>query len=362
VIAPAFAAFFLAVLAWLSVMPNVAEHSSLMLVMQSPTARAGISPALVQSLQDEGLMLTYEIPATATVEAVNARHQVTLVGTNSSYLEVTGHRLVSGGFFPHSAWEGKRRQATLNKTAAAQIFGSTNIDGQIIIIDGLFWMVTGVVDDGAGQTLIIYAPSSLTGGHARSLMVATRAGGAGWSCAVNTLAGFGIREGEYDFVNLSTAANAGAERFSLALKIALCIVILLLGAKGLSLIKTICAGFVKDLASHYPREILAKRKSAIAKASVAAALLAGVAAVVMNLSLRILVTVIGWREVSLPAWYPGADFAGMIAWLRNYHTFGAWIFRGYLAAIFTAAIQIITMKKRRGGDMLTGARSETKSL
>ena len=350
----AIAGVLLAVLAWLSVLPGAEQYSGLMLVRLSPGRIGGISPATAQSLHGEGLLLTYEIPAAATVQALNSRHQVTLIGTNSSYPDVTGHRLVSGGFFSHTAWERELRQATLNKTAAAQIFGSTNINERTIIIDGHTWIITGVVDDGDGETLNIYAPSSVTGGQARALMVITQGGRAGWSYAVSALAGFGIREGEYDFINLCRAANTGGERFSLARKITLGLAIILLGAKGVYLIKAIFHSFAQDLASHYPREILAKRKADIAKAAVVAVFLAGGVAVVMRLSLRILMTVIGWQEISLPQWYPGADFAGKITWLQSYHTFGVRVFWGYLLAVFAAVTQIITRRKKHGSDISKG--------
>ena len=84
--------------------------------------------------------------------------------------------------------------------------------------------------DGDGKTLNIYAPSSVAGGHARSLMIVTHGGKAGWSHAVNILAGFGICEGQYDFIYLSRASGAGAERLSLAWKTALCLIIILIGA------------------------------------------------------------------------------------------------------------------------------------
>ena len=354
VVAVTLALLFLVVLAWLSGISGAPEHSGLMLVRQPPGTMGRISPATARSLRDEGLLLTYEIPAAATVEALNSRHRVTLVGTNSCYLDVTGYRLVSGGFFPHSAWEGERRQAALNKTAAAQIFGSTNIDQRTVIIGGHVWIVTGVVDDGAGKALNIYAPSSVTGGHARSLMIVTQGGSAGWAQAASALAGFGIREGEYDFIDLFRATNAGTERFSLSWKIALGLAIILLGAKGLSVIKAICVAFAKDLASHYPREILAKRRADIAKATAVAGFLAGGAAALMNISLRILVTVMGWREVSLPQWYPGADFAEMINWMQDYHTIGTWVFVGYLVAILTVAVQIVTRRKGHGGNITEG--------
>ena len=347
----AIAGILLAALAWMSALPEVAGYTGIMLIRRPFETSGGISPATAQSLRGEGLLLTYEIPSAATAEVVNSRHQIRLIGTNSSYLDVTGHRLVSGGFFPHTVWERELRQATLNEAAAARIFGSVNINERTIIIDGHTWIITGVVDDGDDETLNIYAPSSVTGGHARSLMIVTQGGSAGWSYAASILAGFGIHEGEYDFTDLSRAANAGAERFSLSWKIALALAIVLLGAKGFFLIKATCASFARDLDSQYPREIAARRKADITKEVVAAAFLAVVAAALMNLSLRILVTAISWREVFLPRLYPGADFAGITAWLQNYHTFGIWVFGGYIAAVFTIAIQGITRRKKHGSDL-----------
>ena len=343
------AAILLAALAWLSLLPDLAVYGNLMLVGQPIGAVGGISPATARSMRDEGLLLTYEIPSRASVQAIQSRHQVRVIGTNDAYLEITGHRLVAGGFFTNTAWNEQSRHAALNKPAAFALFGSTNIDGRTVTIHDQTWMVTGVIDDGS-ESLNVYLPSSLTGGYARSLLIRTRGGQPGWSYTKSILAGFGIREGEYAFVNLSRVADTAGERLSLALKITFALAIALLSAKGFALVKAICSRLVEELDTRYPREILKARKAEIAKAAGMLVVLALGAAAVLNLSLRILATVFGWREVSLPQWYPGADFACKIAWLQEQYILGVWAFRGYLL-MGLIVVLVIAASGKRGDDI-----------
>ena len=326
----------LAALGWLSTLPRA--YDGLMLVRHSSASRGGIPSDTVQALREEGLLFAYEIPTPATAEVLGTNHRVTLIGTGSAYLEISGHRLISGAFFTQPAWESQSRFATLNSAAAFAIFGSVNIDGLTIIIDGQTWVVTGVIDDAQTEALNIYAPSSVTGGTARSLLVRTQSGPAGWAYAQNTLAGFGIREGEYELSNLSRVAEASGERFALAWKSTLCLALILLGAKGLSLIKAACLCIAGELSHHYLRKALRLRRAEVAKAVWVAAFLATGAALVMNLLLRILAILFGWRDISPPQWYPNVDFPAIISWLEYHHTLGLWLLALYLLAALAAAI------------------------
>ncbi|MCL2856601.1 MAG: ABC transporter permease [Oscillospiraceae bacterium] len=343
------AAILLATLFALSFLAERAGHSGLMLVIPTSGAIGQIALTTAERLRDEGLLLTYEISSHAAVEALNSRHSAILIGTNSTYLDITGHRLISGGFFTQSAWDGQSRVATLNESAAFAIFGGTNIDGLTISIGGQPWTVVGVIDDGQKDNLNIYVPSSVGGGDIRSFMI-LMPDGSGHAYVVNTLGGFGIREGEYDFINLSRVAGVAGERFSVAWKIAACLATILLGAKVTSFVRKIYLACKQELVQYYPRELLARRRADIAKAGVALALLAGGIAAALNLSLQVLATTLRWQEISLPVWYPSADFAYKLAWLRDFHTVGTWVFSAYLLTTFAVATgHIITAWGKSSG-------------
>jgi len=343
------AALLLSSLFVLSLWADRAGYDGLLLVTPISGAAGGITPETAERLRrDEGQFLTYEISSYATVRAINAAHTVTLVGTNSAYLDITGYRPVSGGFFTQSAWDGQNRLAVLNESAAYEMFGGTNIDGQTIIIGGEIWLVTGVVGDGQEDSRV-FVPSSVGGGNARSLMV-MMGNSAGRDYVVSVLAGFGIRDGDYDFLSLCAAAGTASERFSVAWKVAVCLAIILLGQLGVALAAKVYIAMKKDLSRYYFRELISHRKADVTKVGVIAALLLGAVVVILNLLLRILATVLRWRDIVLPVWYPNTDFAYMLEWLRDFHAVSVWVFGAYiLAVLIVAAIYIGTIRRKNCG-------------
>jgi len=343
----ALAALLFASLFVFSFVADRAGYSGLMLVTPNGRAAGRITPATAQRLRDEGLLLTYEISGYTTAQALNSRHSATLIGTNSAYLDVTGYHLISRDFFTQSAWEGHSRVAALNESAALAMFGSTNIYGLTMSIGGQTWTITGVIDDRQEDSLNIYIPSSVSGGYIRSLMILMGVQ-VNHAYVVNTLGGFGVREGEYNFLNLSRTAGISGERFSVAWKLTVCLALILLGIKLFSFMKKICLSCKQELGRYYPRELLVRQRAGISKAGVAVASLVGGIATTLNLLLQVLATTLRWQEISLPVWYPGADFAYMLERLRDVYTLSVWVFGAYLIAAFAAAVTI-------GGLMNTGS-------
>lgn len=346
------AVLLLATLFMMSFLADRAVCSGLLLVTPNGGAGRGITPSTAERLRrDEGLMLTYEISRHTMVDAINSTHTATLVGTNSTYLDITGYHLISGGFFTQSAWDGRNRFAALNESAAFTMFGGTSIDGQTINIDGQPWIITGVIDDGQEDSRL-FVPSSVSGGYIRSLMV-RMGGGIGQDYVVNVLAGFGIRDGDYAFINLSAAAGTIGERFTAAWKVAACLAFILIGIKGLAKLAKAYNILKQETDNYYLGELLIYRRADIAKAGVIVVLLLGGIASTLSLLLRIMATVLRWQDMSLPVWYPGADFAYMLSWLRDIHTASVWVFGTYLLVVFiAAAIHVGTIgRKNCGGNI-----------
>lgn len=313
-----------------------AGYSGLMLVTPNGGAAQGITPETAESLRrGEGLMLTYEISSHAMVGAVNSSHSATLVGTNSAYLDITGYRLVSGGFFTGSAWGGRNRFAALNESAAFTMFGGANIDGQVVTIDGQLWIVTGVVDDGREDSRI-FVPSSVGGGSIRSLLLSTESKAG----AANVLGGVGVRDGDYDFISLCAVAGTTGERFAVACKVAACLALILLAVWGFATLGKIYGSLRRETDNYYLRELLAYRRADVVKIVILAALSLGAVATTLSLSLQVLATALRWRDISLPVWYPGMDFAYMLEVLRNFHAASTWVFGAYLIVVFAAAVTI----------------------
>jgi len=332
------AVILLAALFALSFLGDRAGYSGLMLVTRGNTAVRGITPDTAARLRDEGLLLTYEIPSHTMVEALNSRHSVKLIGTNSTYPTITGTNLISGGFFTQPAWDSQSRVAVLNENAAFAMFGSTNIDGQVITISGERWIITGVINDGKNDTTLnVYIPSSVNGGYIRSIMILMPSDETP-AHVVNALGGFGIREGEYDFFNLSRTAESVGERFSVALKIAGCLTIILFGKHGLLYIIKICRMIKRESRQSYLRELVTRHKTDIAKTGGIVLLLFAGIALALNLSIQILATTLRWRDITLPVWYPDANFAHIIEQLRSFYTASAWMFGAYLLTAFVAVV------------------------
>ena len=327
----------------LAFLAQMAGYSGLLLVTPASPG-SEISFSTVQRLQDEGLLVTYEISDHAVAEAANARHSVIRIGTNSTYLDITGHRLLSGGFFPRTSHETGSRLAVLNETAAITLFGSINIDGMTLHMDGESWSITGVINDFSGDNLNIYTQNPVTGGSIRSLLIQKCNGGA--IHAAHILSTAGIREGEYIFTNLSKVSNAFAQRFTAAWKLLIIFTVVLLWRVGLEFTARIFSSLKDGLKHLYPRELIVYRKAYIAKIIMAAALMFVGILVTLHFSLDILAMWLIRQDISLPPRYADADFAYKIQWLHDYHTLGVWVFKAYIFAALTSALSIGIGEKR----------------
>lgn len=331
----------LAVMLLLAFLSGRAGYRNLLLITPKGIVSHGQNLDKIEELCEDEFLITYEIPQKTTVQAANSRYPATLVGTNSVYPDVMGYRLLGGGFFTKSAWDAKEKHAVLNKTAAFTIFGSGNIAGGVMQINGEPWIVAGVIEDGNVEDANIYVPSSVLGGQAQALM-AMISGDVSGAYAANTLKSLGIQDTDYNFVNLSAAAAMFSGRFSVAWKTALCIVIILLAKQGLRWILKRFSAFKNELRQSYPREFIARRRTDIAKiCGVTVLLLAGIAAALYSM-LGILETCLAWQELSLPARYTTGAFISKLDWLYRYQAAGIGSFSLFL--LIAAGILILALK------------------
>jgi len=109
------------------------------------------------------IMLTYEIRQSRSINALQSRHEVTLIGTNHSLPHVLNYSIISGSFFSQDALIHGHRVAVLNKSAAFELFGNIYAAGNELSIDNMPYRVAGVIDDGDADNFNIYVPITLMG-------------------------------------------------------------------------------------------------------------------------------------------------------------------------------------------------------
>lgn len=330
------AVLLLAALLVMSLLAGQEKYRNLLLVTPSTFGTPGQNPEKLEEFSEEEFLLTYEIRQALMAQAINSKHPVTLMGTNQNYANIMGYLPLDGGFFTKSAWDAKNKHAVLNETAAFQIFGSNRISGSTLKLDGEPWIITGVIQDKDMENAKIYAPSSVTGGQAQSLMVLMDDGGISEAYVKNALKSVGIHENNYDFLSLSKSASAFDERFSVAWKSSLFVAILLFVIKaGGGLIENL-RFYRKRMSEIYFRELFVYHGADFVKTIAGLVFFTSGIVVILLLSLQILETCLTWQEiVPITGELTAGDFGGRLVWLRDYHWIGI--------ALFAACIGVILL-------------------
>ena len=294
----------------------------------------GISPQAAEEFCRENFLVTYAIETQSTAEAHNFRLPVTLVGTNSYFAQILSYRLLSGGFFSAAAWKAENREAVLNAAAAFQLYGSYDVVGQSLRMDNTVWLVAGVLDDGDADKPRVYAPASVTGGNADSLMVLLDDHLVNVDYAKNGLKELGVYEGNATVVHLAAAAAAFGQRLTVGLRGMLILLILLLLRRCGSFALRRLPHYREQMKQRYLREVLAANRKDLLKTALAlAALLVGVVAL-GALALQILAICLGWPG-QLPAGHDWAmgGFAGKLAWLHDWRPIGVATFAALVVVL-----------------------------
>lgn len=328
----------------LACLSEQAGCKNLLMITARGISLGGESLEKVEELCEDEFLLTYEIPQNVTVKAVNSSRPATLIGTNSAYLDVMGYMLLDGSFFTKSAWDSKSRYAVLNETAAFSVFGSRNISGSKIQMNGEAWIVAGVIQDNDTENSNIYAPSSVTGGQTQALMALMgQKNGINKAYIINELKDIGVRETDSDFIDLSQAAYSFTERFWVSLKAAWCIAVIIFGKKGVLFIAKQLSAYKNKLRRAYMRELVAEHLVGIVKTSAAALLLLAGFGTALYFMRQILETCLAWREMSLPDRYLSGDFVNKLAWIYDHQPIGIGLFAAFLMT--AAAILIFSWGK-----------------
>ena len=165
---------------------------------------------------------TYENRVSGVVTAINVNHTVQLIGTNHSYPFVMGREMVAGGFFTRDAFYYRHLATVINEAAAFSFFGSTNVVGETLQINGQLYTVVGVISSEGDAT--VYIPAPLLGTQVEAVAASLQFNS--FEEIVNQWTQIGITEARYEFINLGIMRQVVQDRLwlSFAFIVILCCV------------------------------------------------------------------------------------------------------------------------------------------
>lgn len=177
--------------------------NTLLLVPQQPLSHI-IDAEQLEMKNGEDYFITYEVHQTETICVLNQNHEVTLKGTNYLYPVVMKRQMVSGAFFSKAAQESNQQMVVLNKWAAFQLYGSYDITGQELTIDGALFTVAGVMDDKDKKALNLYLPQCFINSDITSLAASFEISDSTPNATVeNALKPYGITSNLFQFYNMN---------------------------------------------------------------------------------------------------------------------------------------------------------------
>ena len=149
-------------------LPGVARNERwdhLILVAPVAVNSTRFSGDQLEKSNGDPFLISYEIESDVPVSALNTNSSAILLATNASYPFLTGYQMVSGSFFTEKDQKEKRHLAVLNRAAALDLFGSTDICGIEITLKEERFTVIGVIEDSGGikstrKKIRIYIPVS----------------------------------------------------------------------------------------------------------------------------------------------------------------------------------------------------------
>jgi len=188
----------------------------------------------VRRVGQSRVMLTYAERSMAGISALQANHDVVVVGTNHTFPFVTNHPMIYGRFFGRDAVEYGHRVVVVNKQAAFDLFGTYKPTGNTLQISGMPYRILGVIDDGDTGNRNIYMPISRRGNTVEAIAAHLATGAYEPLSAeyiLNEWQQIGVTEAGYYFVNFDILRTVIQDRFILALYLLL-VGLLLIGIKN----------------------------------------------------------------------------------------------------------------------------------
>jgi len=293
---------------------------NVLLVVPSEIGSPRIDIQQIEEFSEKEFLLTYEIPTAQKVSLSNAEYPVTLIGTNSVYFNILGLAAVEGSFFSKQAWSGKLKHAALNEKAAFTIFGSSRIAGSRFRMGNDTWLVTGVIQDGDDAHCKVYVPSSTRGAGASTLLaLMSPSGGFNEDYVRNSLKTLGIRDGNFNFINLGTRARFLWERVKVIPLLFFSLLFLGFIAPLAGKFKVSLAALRKEIGHRYPSEILRKDRNIILQPGVIVLGMGILAVLALFLIQRFVSICLPWQDIPSLGGLDMDLIYPRLARLRNYN-------------------------------------------
>jgi hypothetical protein len=283
----------------------------------------------IERFCDEHFPLGYEITGPEKAVVLGIEYPVTFTGTNSHYPRLLGYPMAEGSFFSKQAWEGGWRHAVLNGKAAFDLFGSSHAAGSRLKIRGETWIVAGVIHDGDEDNRRIYAPSSVRGGKAASLLAQTEAAkGINASYIRDSLKSLGVYDSGFGFFSLGAEIRFLRERAAVALMLLSCLLLAFIIPPVLGKFRAAFSRLRRELKSRYLPELLRTGGGIALRCFAAALALPACAGGILFLLLRVVSICLPWQDLpslgDIDRWsfYPNlallqdcAAASGILFWL-----------------------------------------------
>lgn len=336
----------LAALFVLSIWAGQAGYANLLMITANTFGTTGISRGELDELSGEEFLLTYSIRSAATAQADNSRHSAVLVETNQNYAGIMGYIALDGGFFTKNAMESNSRHIVLNETAALKMFGSSRVTGCTLKVNDETWIITGVIQDNDTKSLNLYAPAGIKGESVDSIMVLIDDTPTE-EYVKNTLKSIGVYGDRYSYINLSKAAKAFSERFTVAWKAALSTIILFFITVSVGMLIDKFRFYRYKMRTLYFGELLAFYWKDLLKIMLGFITLAGGVTATLTLSLQILETCLTWQELKpITGELTIGGFAQKLVWLRDYQIISNILFWICICLIFTGVPLALLQRTR----------------
>ncbi|MHC1723351.1 MAG: ABC transporter permease [Aminipila sp.] len=163
-------AAFLMGLFLLTIHVKMMKCDGLLLVTPTSSNSSEVSAEMLEKINGELFLLTYEIRSKENPQALHANYDVTLIKTNYTYPFVMHKKLLEGSFFTEKDGKEKRKAAVLNKALAYAMFGSIDICGSKVKIGQDEYTITGVINDESEEENA-YIPASISEENPRAFVI-----------------------------------------------------------------------------------------------------------------------------------------------------------------------------------------------
>jgi len=273
-----------------------------------------------------------------TAEAANSTQPVTRIGTNSSYEEVMGLQVVEGKFISNETWSVGSRYVVLNEPAAFRLFGSSDIIGNTMKLNGEVWMVTGIVKDGKKKDMRVYVPSSAITGTPEALMAKTEEG---MGAVRNSLRRLGIYEADCSVVDVMAVAQLFWQQFCVAIYFGIALLALLFNWVKISALRGYVELFKRRYKKLYLNELVVENRREFAQAASQGMLfLLGVLSFLMLIR-QILKMALVWKDIAPEIKYlTDYFFQDKMMWLMRYLISGPILFSIFVIAMTVVFVSV----------------------